>query len=289
MIIHTYPLCLVGTETSNDSRTERLQLIFGDCARVLGFNEEDECGACYCQPFIDGDKFIFQIPLESYDVVKSVDLYTLDEVFIANVELFDATSLLTEFGAFTNLEFDMSTYSTLAGVDCFKVLVSYTDIRYMSGGFCKVQCNEPTLLFCSDYTKKDCNGTIYNFSVIHNASTLPAVVYSNCMRLKAVIERKGVAEENTYDEVNTSLSTRIVHTKSKTIDQYELRIWGIPEWQVDRIKAVLAGKNLTITAPNGRIYTLQVKSGFEKGNEKGSLWFPIIKLEKSCEIINKNC
>lgn len=289
MIIHTYPLCLLGTETSNDSRTERLQLIFGDCARVLGFNEEDECGACYCQPFIDGDKFIFQIPLESYDVVDSVDLYTLDEVFIANVPLFDATSLLTEFGAFTNLEFDMSTYSTLAGVDCFKVQVTYGDTTYMSGGFCKVQCEEPTLLFCSDYNKKDCNGTIYNFSVIHNASTLPAVVYSNCMRLKAVIERKGVAEENTYDEVNTSLSSRIVHTKSKTIDQYELRIWGIPEWQVDRIKAVLAGKNLTITATNGRIYTLQVKSGFEKGNEKGSLWFPIVKLEKSCEIINKNC
>ena len=289
MIIKTYPLCLVGEEVSNNSRTERLELIFGNCGTALGFNETDECGACYCQPYIEGDKFIYQIPLSSYDVVTRVDLFTLDSAFIANVPLFDATSLLTEFGAFTNIEFNMDTLNTLAETYCFRVQVRYGDTTYMSEPFCKVKCEEPTLLFCSDYNNKDCNGTIYNYTVIHNASTIPAVVYSNCMRLKAVIERKGVAEENTYDEINTTLSSRIVHTKSKTIDQYELRIWGIPEWQVDRIKAVLAGKNMTITAVNGRIYTLQVKSGFEKDNERGSLWFPVVKLERSCEIINKNC
>ena len=32
-----------------------------------------------------------------------------------------------------------------------------------------------------------------------------------------------------------------------------------------------------------------VKSGFEKGVNVGSLWFPVIKLEKSCQKVLKNC
>jgi len=297
MLIYEYPLCLTASIVSNNSRTDTLDLIFGECTDPLGFNEED-CQGCYCQPYIMSDKFVYQIRNNVFEDegVTSLDIYSVENVFIANVPIFESTSYLTEQGAFTNILFNMSELNILAETGCFKVQVTFSDSTYMSEPFCLISldtncdsCEEPTLLFCSEYNYMDCNNTIYSSKVFHNASSFPTFEYSNCMRLKAVLERKTIAEENTYDEINTSLSTRIVHTKSKTIDQYELRIWGIPEWQVDRIKAVLAGKNLNITATNGRVYRLQVKSGFEKGNDKGTLWFPVVKLEKSCEIINKNC
>jgi hypothetical protein len=293
MLIYQYPLCSTSSLVSNNSRTERLSLLFGTCANSLGFNEEVDCLGCYCQPYIDGDKFIVQLNTNVYQTELTGYVTDLDNNVISNVLDIVWTSLLTEYGAFINVELDMDMLNLLAGQDCFKVYIKTRDINdntsiWYSVPFCRLNCDEPSVLICSDYTKRDCNNTIYSYSVIHNASSIPAVVYSNCFRLKGVLEKRSVAIENTYDELETSLSTRVVHTKSKSIDQYELRIWGIPDWQVDRLKAVLGGTTLTIKQ-NNRTYTLEVKSGLEKNTEIGNLWYPVIKLEKSCQKTLKSC
>jgi len=282
MIIYTYPLCSAGSVVSNNSRTERLKLRFGTCSSPLGFDEEIKCGSCYCQPFIDGDKFVYQIQTDTYKVVSNLKVYSIDNIFIANVPIFTAVSIYSNYGTYSNIEFDMSVLNALAGTDCFKIQVNYADESYMSEPFCKIVCNE-SILICSDYNKKDCNGTIYKADVIHNASGfLP--VYSNCMRLRGTLEYNGVDLENTYEEVTTTVSNRVVHAKSKINDVYELRIWGIAEWQVTRLRAVLSGLNLSI---NGDTYILD--SGFTKGVSIGSLWYPVIKLRKTCELFNKSC
>ena len=290
MLIYEYDLCDTGSLVSNNSRTERLPILFGNCSNKLGFNEDVDCFGCYCQPYIDGDKFIIQLPTDIYYESPNFSVTTLENEFIAYINsIVTSTSLLTEYGAFINIELDMDLISAEAGTDCFKVLVKFSDSSlFYTAPYCKMKCDEPSVLICSDYTKKDCNGTIYTYQVIHNASSIPAVVYSNCFRLKGELEKRSIGVENTYDEIATSLSTRVVHTKTKIIDQYDLRIWGVPEWQVERLKAVLGGTNLTIEQ-NGRKLSLEVKSGFEKGVNVGSLWFPVIKLEKSCQKVLKNC
>jgi hypothetical protein len=289
MLIYQYPLCSTSSLVSNNSRTERLSLLFGTCANSLGFNEEVDCLGCYCQPYIDGDSFIYQIHTDIFQTDEiDVKILDLDGNVLSVVTDMEYTALLTEFGAFINFVFNMDILALQAGQDCFKVYIKTQQGISVSVPFCRLKCDEPSVLICSDYTKRDCNNTIYSYSVIHNASSIPAVVYSNCFRLKGVLEKRSVAIENTYDELETSLSTRVVHTKSKSIDQYELRIWGIPDWQVDRLKAVLGGTTLTIKQ-NNRTYTLEVKSGLEKNTEIGNLWYPVIKLEKSCQKTLKSC
>ena len=284
MIIYEYDTCV--SQTSNNSRTDRIPILFGSCGNSLGFNEEIDCLDCFCQPYIDGDKFIYQIQT---DVFQSTfeSVVVVNGVEVGSVEL-EYTSLLTNFGAFVNIEFDMDVISLVANSDCFKVNIVMEDSTiFESTTFCRLACDEPSFLISSDYKGKDCNGTIYSYSVIHNASggTIP---YSNSIRFKGDIELRSIAIENTYEEINTTQNDSVVHTKSKLIDQFDLRVWGVPEWQIKILKSILGGLNLKVIKGN-REYSVEVKGSFDKGPEKGNLWYPTIKLEKICTKILNNC
>jgi len=289
MIIYNYPLC-TAPFTSNLSRTERLKLRFADCPHNLGFDETQGClASCYCQPYIEGDSFTYQIIHSDSNVLPvSINVYLIDGSDMGVIVL-DYTGFNNEYGYQTNIVFDMDAISLFAGADCFKVQVNFAVETYMSEPFCKVKCNSSSILLCSDYVRKDCNGVVFSFDSDFFVFPTPEVSMSNCMRLKAVLEKTSVAVENTYEEISTSLISRYRQTKGKIIDQYELRVWDIPEWQVKRLQALLAGTNLTLTDSNGDVYNLQVRGGFDKGNATGSNWFPVIKLEGICQTFNKRC
>ena len=182
----------------------------------------------------------------------------------------------------------MSDMATVAGADCFRLQFVYDFESYMSEPYCLIQCTESSVLICSDYDNIDCNNRVWSYSTDYYTTPGTIVPMSNCIRLKAVVDYKEVAIENTYLEVDTTISSITKHTKSRMIESKELNVWKIPQWQVQNLKAILGGKNLRITIGTDTQY-YQVKGGFTKGNDNSSMWFPTIKLEKICQIFNKSC
>lgn len=287
-LIFTYPGC-VGN-VSNQSRTERVTLRLAQCVDSGGWNHTPLCLECYCQPYLEDDVFTFQIGLPYDQLFVSMKIYDLDGNYL-NAIIPDHTTYWDIYGVQSNVKLDMGIVLAAAGTPCFRVELNYSDNSYMSEAFCPVLCDQETVLIYSDYDNIDCNGRVFDFSDAYSSFPLPAIATRNAIRLVATLEYSGVNIENTYNEIDTSISSRIVQTKSKNINVYQLRVWGIPAWQVKHLSAILSGKNLVVQEGNNssdaQIY--QVKGGFDKGVKTGNLWFPIIQLEQQCNIFNKAC
>jgi hypothetical protein len=283
-------MCSVASATSNNSATERLSVPLGNCATNIGFNHDVLCGECYCQPYLITDTFTTQLSLfyGTQDLIR-IQIFSADGLTIlANTTTFNSTTSWNEYGVQSTTSFLMSDMATLAGTDCFRLKFVYDFESYMSEPYCLIQCTESSVLICSDYDNLDCNNRVWSYSTDYYTTPGTITPMSNCIRLKAVVDYKEVAIENTYLEVDTTISSITKHTKSRMIENKELNVWKIPQWQVQNLKAILGGKNLSITIGTDTQY-YQVKGGFTKGNDNSSMWFPTIKLEKVCQIFNKSC
>ena len=290
MLIYTYPMCSVASATANDSATERLSVPLGNCATNIGFNHDVLCGECYCQPYILTDTFTTQLSLHygSQELLR-IDVYSADgATLLGSTTTFNSTTSFNEYGVQSTTQFLFSDIRDVTTENCYRLQFVYDFEAYMSEPYCLIQCTESSVLICSDYDNIDCNNRVWSYSTDYYTTPGTIVPMSNCIRLKAVVDYKEVAIENTYLEVDTTISSITKHTKSRMIESKELNVWKIPQWQVQNLKAILGGKNLRITIGTDTQY-YQVKGGFTKGNDNSSMWFPTIKLEKICQIFNKSC
>jgi hypothetical protein len=292
MLIYQYPICVMLN--SNNSATERVKVPIGFCATNLGFNHTPLCNECYCQPYELTDRFTTQLSLVTgtQELIR-IDIYSQDGSTLLGALTDDvldwqSTSSFNEFGSQSTTSYLMSTIRDKVEVDCFRITFVYEFEEYMSEPYCLVKCEEPTILICSDYDILDCNDKVWGYNTDYYTTPGTVTPMNNCMRLNAVLDYHETDIQNEYVTIDTSISSVTKHTKSKLIDSIELRVWGIPEWQVKLLKAVLGGKNLRITV-NGETQYYQVKGGFNKGNTISSMWFPVIQLEQVCQIFNKSC
>lgn len=288
MIIYTYPMC--STTTSNRSATERVSIPLGTCVNNLGFNHTPNCNECYCQPYIDGDLFTIQLNLSKVEELLRIDIYDLNNTLVGTLSYASGQSVTiwNEYGVQSTTQIEMSELRGIAGIDCFRLNFVYTSVSYMSEPYCLLTCNESSALICSTYDRVDCNNRVWGYNTEYYKTPGRDVPMNNCIRLKAVLEFTDNAIENTYEEVDTTISSIVRHTKSKLTEIRDFRIWSVPEWQIKNIKSILGGKNLSVDYNNNLDY-YQVKGGLTKNNDKSSMWFPNVKLEKVCQIFNKSC
>lgn len=288
MLIYTYPMC--STTTSNLSSTEILSVPLGSCIKNNGFNHDPNCGECYCQPYIDGDIFTIQLIIPRIEQLDRIDIYDLNGNLLGSQGFTGGQSVTiwNEYGVQSTTQIEMSELRNIAGVDCFYLNFIYDTVSYRSEPYCLLKCNESSVLICSTYDRVDCNGKVWGYNNELYKTPGIDVPMNNCIRLKAVLELNDAAIENTYEEVDTTISSIVKHTKSKMTEVRDLRIWSVAEWQVLNIKSILGGKSLSVENQSGKDY-YQVKGGLAKNNDKSSMWFPIVKLEKICQIFNKTC
>jgi len=288
---------MCGSQTSNSSSTERVSLPLGICGINLGFNHNPLCDECYCQPYELTDTFTTQLSLAGgVQELLRIEIYSTDKTTLLGtlaIGDFNSTTCFNEYGVQSTTSYLMSDCRDKANSDCFRLNFVYDSEEYMSEPYCKVQCSqyecEPsTLLICSDYDVLDCNNRVWGFSSNYYTTSGDIVPMSNCIRLEAVCEFKNTDVKNDYVVIDTSISSVTKQTKTNIIDAIELRVWEIPEWQAKNLRAILGGKNLRITI-NGETKYYQAKSGFSKENDISNMWFPVIKLEQSCQIFNKTC
>lgn len=280
------------TPVSNFSATERVKVPIGSCANNLGYDEPCGCLSKYCQLYKDTDTFVTQLYLTNgLQTLIRIDIYkSTTGSYVGTVPYgvgSNTKSIWNEYGVQSTTLIDMGAIRTLAGADCFYLDYIYTSEHYVSAPYCLVGCEEKSFLISSDYTTIDCNNRVWNYNILYDEDGNNIVPMSNQIRLKGVLEFNAVGIDNVYEEVDTSISTRRVHTKSSRVNNYDLRVWRVAEWQVKNISAILGGTNLKITDDNGSAF-YECKSGFQK-NAPGSDWFPVIQLQQTCSIFNKNC
>lgn len=291
MLIYTYPMCADAPAQANNSATERVKVPLGNCFDNLGFDEDCGCLSKYCQLYKDTDTFTTQLYLASgLQTLIRIDIYDLNSVLVGTIAYgvgSNTKSIWNEYGVQSTTLIDMGAIHTEAGVDCFYLKYVYTSESYESAPYCLVGCEEKSILISSTYNTIDCNNRVWNYNILYDEDGNNIVPFSNEIRLKGVVDFNSVGIENTYEEADTSISVRRIHTKSTRTNQFDLRIWRTAEWQVRNLSSILGGTNLTIKDDTGTSQ-YECKSGFEKGN-MGSDWFPSIQLQQVCSLFNKNC
>lgn len=289
MLIYTYPMC--GVAVSNTTSTERVKVPIGNCANNLGFDEPCDCMSSYCQLYKDTDTFTIQLSLQNgLQTLIRIDIYDLDNNLVASKPyglLTNTKSIWNEYGVQSTTLIDMGGLHDIAGVDCFYLDFIYDNEHYVSAPYCLVKCEDKSFLISSTYTSIDCNNKVWNYQTLYDEDANSIVPMSNEIRLKGSLNFIARSGENVYEEADTSITTRRIHTKSTQIYEYELRGWSIPEWQVKLLSAILGGSDLKITDEKGSAL-YETNGGFSK-NAMGSDWFPLIKLQQVCSIFTKNC
>lgn len=289
MLIYTYPMCV--TPTSTNSATERVKVPISNCAKNIGFDEDCGCLSKYCQLYKDEDVFTVQLYLQNgLQTLIRTDIYDLNDTLVATLDYgvgSNTKSIWNEYGVQSTTLLNMHELREKGAVDCFYLDFIFDEEHYVSAPYCLVGCEEKSFLISSTYNTIDCNNRVWNYNILYDEDTNNIVPMSNEIRLKGVLEFNAVGIDNVYEEVDTSISTRRVHTKSSRVNNYDLRVWRVAEWQVKNISAILGGTDLKITDDNGSAF-YECKSGFQK-NAQGSDWFPVIQLQQTCSISNKNC
>lgn len=167
-----------------------------------------------------------------------------------------------------NLQFDPDKIPT----DCFAFKIS--DSRgnvHFTECYQKERCLE-TVLLCSEFAegKKDCEGYIYGIPE-YFCPEIPEPVYSNCVRVR------GQFITESYDYATDG-------KKRTTTPKYKLRTEILPPFMVQRINAVLGGKNITI---NGIPVTID--GTISRNKETGTMWSILADFTGETCTIDETC
>lgn len=265
----------------------------------------------YCNPFIDGDKIYFQYFVEDnkyfYATPQIIDNTTGEVIPSSNIVIesgkdknqqeymnfiFDTKDVL----GFDCIRFRIRAYKCDLNIregnfgkcynqyrkdhpeasqaeaiaHCYPLFCDKYD-DFWSELFCRVKCNEPTLLLTGSYTKYDCDGNYYGaFTNLKPNTYIPQI------RIPANIELNGY----TFDET-VSNHVRKTVTQKKS---YLFRSRKLPPYVVNIVAKVFASQTVNI---DGIDYEGAVS--LDKNFEDGKMWILKQSLIQICDENNFTC
>lgn len=291
--------CIVYNDTESYTIVSDLKRVvcgFTD----LSFNNNNECADCnadnpYCLPFISTDKFMYQVSLRELDEVNPITFSTFvngvlsqtltpkwswckkDDLYTLNIEV--DFSLITDECFY--FRFDINTTNIITPL-----------IQLYSQRYCKVKCNEYTILLDSLYSSVDCNGYTYQTIELkplgdcdrYSGNTTIPIKYSNRLRIYGRMFYEGYNIETTVND--------LYKEKSKVLtDTYFFRCHKfLPTYLVHKFKSVILGKNIQIREYREDVMIgsgeYLVFKGTSINNEQGSQWNVVQEFNKKCSSID---
>jgi hypothetical protein len=270
-------------ETSH-SLTRKIEFRVVDCGAGVCNSESDlwcenlcATDTYYCQPFITGDQIYLQW---SFPMPMDVDgKPTMDFEDLIDAILHDDTNdtdlALNQFASHYGVGFDENgkpfqwmqiDTGLLTGIDCFHLELSidgYSTCEWISEPWCRVKCDERTILMSSTYTGHDCNGLFYDpFAEYLDDDN----GYIAQVRVYGSIEFVGV-------EINKEYSNDQV-TYGEDINNYRIRIKKIPPYVANQMITVMSGKAVTVDG-----IEILTASKIDKNNDDGQMWIPDMEVK----------
>lgn len=161
-----------------------------------------------------------------------------------------------------------------AQAECYEEICEIADF-IASEPYCLVQCNEPTLLICGEYTDKDCEGNYYGNFILPNGKEAPNN-YVPCFRVRGVIEPDG------YEFVKTQNFTKTIKSQQK--ERFILYLQPVPYYVAKQVSIAFNSQRLTI---DGQEYSGALK--LNKNFDEGSQWIIKENIYIECSEINFTC
>ena len=270
----------------------------------LGLNENADCLICkegqYCQPYIDTDRFTFQLVSNHVNEPNRIEFYDLTGNIIFYTSNFYEWSWCEKDNVYTinlsvNME-DLITNKPLLPLDCFYIKIIFdelfiplTEYEVITQPFCKIKCDEFSIEIDSIYNKYDCNGSRYESITNKPVGTCNThsggLTYANRIRLKGMFYYDNYSMDTTISDTFYTLNKKVEDTYIfESHDQ-------LPEWMVRKFKACIMGDSVMVRLYKGDTLisehqNLIVKKGTNKNNENGLKWTLRQEFSKICEISN---
>jgi hypothetical protein len=264
----------------------------------LGLDENADCLICnegqYCQPYIDSDRFSYQIVSNHYNEPKRIEFYDLEANIIFYTSDYYEFSWCKKDNVYTiNISLNMGAVidaQPLINFDCFFVKLVFDDlfvveeVEVNTQPYCKVKCEELSIVIESTYNSYDCNGIRYK-SVADCDDSDGTLLYSNQMRLK------GNFYYNSYS-MDTTVSDRFNSLVKRSEDFYLFECYDqLPEWVVRKFKSCIMGQDVRVLFYKGDTLikdyqNLIIRKGTEKNNDSGVKWTLKQEFSKICEVNN---
>ena len=162
----------------------------------------------------------------------------------------------------------MSDYLAIAA--CYDIICPEQESIW-SEPYCRIRCNEETILLTGEYTKYDCNGNYYGpfNGGLPNAFKAQVRIYGE------VVKQSYTFEETLINNVRKSSARR---------DNYTLYSKKLPPYVVEQVAKVFGSKRVTI---DGIEYkgTLSLNKNFDEGQ----MWILKEPIYRICDEIDFTC
>lgn len=264
----------------------------------LGLDENADCLICkegqYCQPFIDSDRFSFQIVSNHYNDLKRIEFFDMDANIIYYTSDYYEYSWCEKDNVYTiNMSINMAEIidnNPLINFDCFYISMVFDDlfveeeINVLTQPYCKMLCDQLSIVIDSLYKNYDCNGTRYK-SMDDCDSSFGTLMYTNAMRLKGNFYFNSFSMDTTVSDTFSSLVKRVE-------DFYIFECHDLlPEWVVRKFKSCVMGNDVRVLFYKGNTLisdnqNLLVRKGVENSNDGGIKWVLKQEFSKICEVNN---
>ena len=271
-----------------------------------------KCGSDsnYCNPFIDGDKIYLQLPIEPnkysaifFQILNSetdeeitgiiTAQYGRDErgIYYSNgiidttsgalpdcwytkMTLFEGTinnSLLTSCRA-AKIE-SGKTYNQ-ASIECL-IEQELTMSEVISEPYCRIKCDQPSILITGSYTGYDCDGYYYGPLIISSVST-PSIFIPQIRILGEVLHNGFDFTETIQNGIKTNIQTK----KRYQVMGHE----KMPPYVVYHLARIFGSLNVNI---DGVDYNGLTK--FDKNFDEGKSWILNTSVYTECDQIDTAC
>lgn len=280
------------TLQDNNSYAYKRDFLFKSCdfqtlnpsACSAWISEKCDSDREYCQPFVSGDIIYNQIPYNPFSFntfeISLLNIVTGEEPDLPSDTITTQEYYNASLDYFLNFNIDTSKVD----FSCFqiKLKLGFSDGKHdpvfqvsYSEPYCKIKCEQKSILVEGTYPSIDCNGHFYGVFVGGYQS-----IYKSIFRIYGEVIKVGFD----FEQVQSVTPRQPYTTKGRTISRYRLYTSKIPPYVSEQLAQCFGAQFLFI---DGEQYLKP--SRMNKDFDEGASWIPLVDLVKECDQIDFTC